>query len=931
MHSRKEEAVARTFNLIHLAVVTATLALSGTTAVAQRGTKLARADVSEPQRGGDAPANEGRVSFDVERTTVGRVLQEIESQSGIRLFYSADEVPLDAAVSVHLQRALPLEAVRAAVRGLPIEVVALAPDRIALQLRPADRSTRPATESPAAGPLAGIVVDAASQTPLEAAQVVVVGTALATATDAAGRFRFATVPGAQASLRVSRIGFRAATQEVTVPSSDVRVSLTVLPVQLGEMVVTGTAGAVERRSVGNAVATVSASEVAKTAPISNVGELLNGRVAGVVVSPGTGMIGSGPQIKIRGSSSVALTNEPLIYVDGVRVTNESGTGPSGVQGSQMVSRLGDINMNDIESMEVIKGPAAATLYGTEASNGVVQIITKRGRNAPPEWSFTTHQGRNWFMDAENRVPITWGRDAGGQLYSFNIFEHEKSLGNDIFRTGRNEGYSLSLRGGQEAVRYYAGGEYVNNAGIEPTNSERRLNARLNLGVSPSKALDVDLRMAVTGGRVNLAREEGVSVMWSTLFALPAQKDAPRRGFNVAPPEVFWDAYQDYQDIGRLTGGVQLNHRPRSWFTQRATIGIDRSHESNASIVQRMSPENARFFSAQAAIGSKDIDAREVTYTTADYGATANVPLREALTASISSGLQYYKKSFHFTSARGLGFPVGGLTTIAATAQTFGNEDFIENSTAGIYGQVQLAWRDRLFVTGALRADDNSAFGKEFAFVTYPKVSASYVLSDEPFFKVPGVDVLRLRGAYGVSGQQPDAFAALRSLAPVPGTGGGSALTPQTIGNPNLAPERGAELEAGFEGSLLHERLSVDFTYYDKRTHDAILLRDVAPSSGFPGQQYVNAGQVLNRGFEVQLTGRPYQGRKVDVELGLSLSKNRNEIVDLGGQDVIADGYVRNRVGYPIRSCAGRDGQGGEPDVRQHPGRRRRARAMRPGT
>src|SRR5690606_33234994 len=156
---------------------------------------------------------------------------------------------------------------------------------------------------------------------------------------------------------------------------------------------------------------------------------------------------------------------------------------------------------------------------------------------------------------------------------------------------------------------------------------------------------------------------------------------------------------------------------------------------------------------------------------------------------------------------------------------------------GVFVQQQFAWRERLFLTAAIRGDDNSAFGENFDFVTYPKFSATWVLSDEPFWNFGLVDALKLRAAYGASGKQPDAFAAVRTFAPRPAAGGSAAVTPQSIGNPDLGPERGTELELGFDAGLLDGRLSANLTYFRNKTTDAILLRETAPSFGFPGAQY----------------------------------------------------------------------------------------------
>ena len=265
------------------------------------------------------------------------------------------------------------------------------------------------------------------------------------------------------------LGFRTETQTVTAPAEAVRFELVTAAINLDAIVVTGTAGAVERRAVGTAIATINAAEQIELAPTPDVTNLINGRAPGVVVTPGTGMVGSGPTIRIRGASSFSLNTQPLIYVDGVRLDNGVGTGIS-IQGfgSGVVNRLNDINPEDIESIEIIKGPAAATLYGTEAANGVIQILTKKGRSGAPEWGLTVRQGANWFHDAENRIEANWGLDpASGQPFQNNLFESERALGNTIFNTGHLQSYGATVRGGTDDVRYYIGTDLEFNEGIEP--------------------------------------------------------------------------------------------------------------------------------------------------------------------------------------------------------------------------------------------------------------------------------------------------------------------------------------------------------------------------------------------------------------------------------------------------------------------------------
>ncbi|NIP80065.1 MAG: TonB-dependent receptor plug domain-containing protein, partial [Gemmatimonadetes bacterium] len=249
----------------------------------------------------------------------------------------------------------------------------------------------------AQGSLGGTVVSAQTQQPLVGASVMVVGTDVGALTNNDGRFLINNVEGDQVTLRVTMLGYRTMTTDVEVGSMDVVIEMQETAIELDRIVVTGTAGRQTKRALGNTVATLDAANIVEKAPVSSVTELLNGRSPGVAIIQTTGMLGGGSRVRVRGSGSFSLSNEPLVYVDGVRVNNDQTTGPINQGfGSRGISRWNDLNPEDIESIEIIKGPAAATLYGTEASNGVIQIITKKGRSGQTRFHASIKQGASWW-------------------------------------------------------------------------------------------------------------------------------------------------------------------------------------------------------------------------------------------------------------------------------------------------------------------------------------------------------------------------------------------------------------------------------------------------------------------------------------------------------------------------------------------------------
>ena len=796
------------------------------------------------------------------------------------------------------------------------------------------------------GAVAGVVVTTGTSVPIPDVQIQVVGTGRGALTDAGGRFRITgltAAEGTEVELEARRLGYRPARQRARVGDTNVRIALAERSVELEEVVVTGTPGGTERRALGNAVSTIDATRATEQAQINNVQQLINGRAAGVVIQPASGAVGTGARVRVRGVASFSLSNEPLIYIDGVRANNTPATGPENQAfGSTSISRMNDINPEDIESIEIIKGPAAATLYGTEASNGVIQIITKRGTAGAPRWNLVVKQGINYLRDPEGRFWTNYQRNPDGEIVSIDIIEREEAAGRPIFESGRLQEYDLSVGGGSDRFRYFAGGGFEDNEGVEPTNKLRKANARLNLTLMPRDNMSLGFNVGYVTGPTDLSAEAGFGGrVWSTVLA-DARKipggggDTTRRGFHSGLPEEYDRLYHFTQDLNRFTGGIRFEHQITPWLTHRLNAGLDRTREANEIFFPRI--DALQTFFGSEALGRKTVEDRQTDYKTVDYAATATFDLMPTLRSSTSVGGQYYHAAIDTVFAHGTIFAAPGQSSVSATTSSrIAREDFVEDITVGFYVQEQLGWRDRLFVTGALRTDDNSAFGQNFDRVYYPKASLSWVVSEEPFWRLPFAQTFRLRAAYGESGKQPLTFAALRTYTSVTGPGDQPAISAQFIGNPDLGPERGKEIELGFDAGFLNDRLGLELTYYNKRTTDAILERETAPSTGIPGTQFFNAGEIRNTGLEMLARARPVARPAVGWEVTFNLATNDNEILSLGPafdalpreqQFVnLPAGFLRHQVGFPVGAFfekkvvhAERNAQGEITNVRCDDGR-----------
>jgi TonB-linked SusC/RagA family outer membrane protein len=764
------------------------------------------------------------------------------------------------------------------------------------------------------GVVVGQVTDARSAQGIEGVSVEMLGTRLGAITRTDGRFRIAGLPAGNYTMIARRIGYASARQSVTVTvGSEVTANFALqsAAVSLDQVVVTGTAGGQERRTIANTVSTINAADqlVASAAP--NITGLINGRAPGVAIGVTTGRLGAGPDIQIRGRSSLSLSNAPLIYIDGVRVNNDTKTGPVGIggvgssfgsQNSAVAGRLNDISPEDIASIEIIKGPAASTIYGTEAANGVIQIITKRGATgARPQVSLQVQDGTISFRDAEGRIATNYAKDASGNIVSWNGVAAEKARGTPLFHTGQSRLYNGSVSGGRDELRYYVSTSYQNDLGVEPNNSVRQfgLHANLNAALTPKTDFAASLNFVDLSS--HLGDDSGASAMLGAevghILAFPAT-----RGFGLGfLPEITQQYWDNADGINRFTGSGTLTNQLTSWFTQRAIVGIDYTGEDARSIERFLPPTLAATVSANTAGGRIGQTLRHNTIITSDYNGTAKFDLTSALSSSTSLGGQFYRTELNRSTLGGAGFAGPGVETVSGVAQQASAvQDQTLNTTIGAYVQEQVGWRERFFLTGAVRVDNNSAFGSDFKWVTYPKIGATWVVNEEPFWRWKSVvNALKLRAAYGESGRQPQAFAALRTYAPIPGPNATNAVTTGALGNADLKPERGKELEAGFEANLF-QRLSLDFTYYSKHTLDEIVSQPVAPSSGFSGSQFLNLGRVDNHGVEVAASLQALSRRNFSWEITTNFATNKDVIRSLGGlPSLVTSAGQSNVVGYPI--------------------------------
>ena len=788
-------------------------------------------------------------------------------------------------------------------------------------------------EAQVTGSVTGQIVSEGDLNPLSGVQVLIEGTSVGGITNNAGRFLLVNVPVGEITVSATMIGRRPAQQVVTVTTDSpvvVNFQMAETAIGLDEIVVTGTAGAQQARALGNTVGAIAVSQMQEIAPAPSIDAMISGGVAGVNVAQGGGAVGGGSNIRVRGASSIVLSGQPLIYIDGVRA-NRGGPGEDvtlGVGNSRPPSRLNDINPEVIESIEIIKGPAAATLYGTEASNGVINIITKRGAQGAPVFTLTTKVGQTWYPDPKTHWPSSFFTCTGtgthgcapGEIVEVNVFmEDYINHGMDHFRTGMPHGYTGTLSGGSDELRYHVTLGWDHDEGPVPTNFQDMLNARANLNWLPREDLTVDFgfgtvntHLETTTGR-QPARIVGFH--WSCPGAgcergtgTPNALDGDFRGYIAYLPDMYDRFLEGGQDVNRNIYTLTATHRPLDWLTHRLVVGMDQVDTKGF----RIHRHTGGLVGISARNGERAIEYRTTENLSFDYSGTLTFELFPGFSSATSSGLQYYEKSSEWLEGEGSDFAVPSLLTISSGEDRETSDGILANKTVGMYVQEQVSWQNRIFLTGAIRGDDNSAFGAEYDFVLYPKLSASWVVSEESFMEgvVDWMSSLRLRAAWGQAGQQPDQFAAVRLYSPEPGFNGVGGVTPESFGNPEVEPEVGDEIELGFDAAVFGDRLGLEVTYYDQKRKNALLSIPIKPSTGFPGNQLRNIGEIQNKGLEIGLNWDAYDGGDVAVQFNSFVHLNQNEVTDLGGLDPIpvfgqnaSTGWTGQRhvEGFPLGS------------------------------
>ena len=723
----------------------------------------------------------------------------------------------------------------------------------------------------------------------------------------------------------SAIGFKSTFENITVAGASEYVAnarLIADPLGLDEVVVTGTSAGTTRKQLGSYISTIKANELTKGAT-GNVLAALQGKTAGAQITQNSGDPAGGISVRLRGISSISSSSEPLYIVDGVivnnattRVTNTSGNYDGGnFVGTIGQNRLADINPADIERIEVLNGAAAAAIYGSRANAGVIQIFTKRGVSGAPVISFSSAVMFSKLRKAVevNQSPTKFGGPTDGvgaqtqdiltpaltnttpvSRYNYNDY---------IFRSGIGTDNNVSVAGGNDKTKYYASGAYFKNEGIIKNTDFRRYSFRVNLDQAIGNKVNFNMRLNYINSFSN-EKPDGNSFFsplnsiniignFHDLFtrdALGNIKAIGERG-RVNPVSVIEDIKQQ-QETNRIIAGVGLKVKPIKGLTIDYMLGIDQYAQRGATYI----PPFAYNVSDGFFGGGATLDATRNGYASTatdnffqinnELNGTYQVNINRDISSTTQVGysVQYEKNSYALLQGRGLAPFIS--TVNAASTLLQGADERSELSVSGYYLQQNFSYKNLLFITGAIRVDGSSVFGKDQRNQKYAKASGSYVISEHGFWQKMSFgktwNFAKLRVAYGESGNLTGigAYQRFNSYSSNSFISRSALSSGSTLTNPDIKPERQKELEFGIELGFLSSRINVTANIYNKKVDDLLINRFIAPTTGF--SSYLNNfGSLENKGFEIMLSGSPVKNKNMSWSVTAIYNHNRNKAVKIG--------------------------------------------------
>jgi len=735
--------------------------------------------------------------------------------------------------------------------------------------------------------------------PLPGANVAVVGSFFGASSDAEGNYTILLKqPGPETTIEARFIGYTTVRKVVAQSGGvvDLNFELVMDALSFDDIIVTGSAAPISKRQLGNTISTIKGQALAESGALDVTGSL-SGKFAGVQVTQNSGDPAAGISVRLRSASTVNGVSDPLYIIDGVIVNNESNN-LLGVA-SVVQNRLSDINPQDIDRVEVIKGSAAAAIYGSRASNGVVQIFTKRGQRGKPKLTYGTSVNINSLRKKidYNDAPLKWNPDAPGETIAAERYDYQDM----VFRNSAGTDNYFTASGGVENTTYFFSLSNLQNEGIMKGTDFSRSSIRLRVDqiVNDWATFSVGTYLSNTNSHDMPNGGYGSGVLQSILFSDNVTDPQPDEDGNY-PSMTFYpnileyiETYDFQQESKRVLSDFQLTLTPIAGLRLNYVLGYDDSRSGATTYV----PLNTTTI-ANGAARSANVFRTQIN---SDVNASYKTQLSDEISSVTAVGGSYQFDEEKIATISASSLAVGVKTTAgAATVTPIAYAE--KRAIWGGYVQQIFGLYDKLFLTGAARVDGSSAFGVDERKQFYPKASLSYIVSEESFWDKDLINNLKVRAAWGQAGNLTaiGPYDKLTNYGAVAINGRSGLISPSRRGNPGLKPERQTETEVGMDLAMLDNKLGLEVTAYWQKVEDLIVTRTLAPSTGASSRPE-NVATMDNNGIEIQLSLTPISTPDMSWTSSVTFSANKNEVNGIEGDQISIGnfGFAKAKNGEPL--------------------------------
>ena len=878
----------------------------------ERGPRFLLASAKQPVRVDTrkTPVLRQRISLDLQGVPLGEALRDVSQKSGVRLAFSDAVLPSGRTVDFRADNITVAAALTELLIDAEVDVL-FARDGGGVLVR---RQFTVAT-------IRGTVTDSAG-TALEGASISVVGTSIRAETNSSGQYTLPEVPPGNAVIRAYLIGYHPAERTVTVGAeADLTVDFALIPgvTELEEIVSVGY-GTRQRAELSTAVSSVNSEEL-QSQPIASVDAALQGKAPGVQVVQNAGNPGNAVSVRVRGSASVSASNDPLYVIDGVPMI--SGDISQLGAGGQGIAAISGLSLDEVENVDILKDAAAAAIYGSRGSNGVVLITTKRGVPGRTNVTFNSYVGT---QSASRRLELLnsqeylefFNESASNDGYGDNYYGElglADSVSSDwqdaVLRSAPVSNAELAVSGGDQRLQYRASGTWFNQDGIVRASGYRRVGGRVNLDFNPTGTLSLRTGLAVSADRNDRIENDGsgTGIITNAVGETPlVPVQLPSGDFTGLDDGLEYPnpaALQEFNSIGakstNILGNLEARVRVTPTFQLTGRFGLDMVNLREEQFESRkVSGTYASSNNGVAKSGYSDAN----RYLFESFGTLMpNLGTRHELEVTAGGSLELNRSELNFV--RGEGFSSDDFQQVRnATIITEFDGTQSENNLVSFFTRADYTLAGKYTLGGSLRTDGSSRFGPNDRWGVFPAVSASWLLSEESWLQGGFFDFLKLRTSLGLTGNQAIDDYPFQGLVTSANYGETPGIAPDNLANPDLKWETTAQFNVGMDMAFLSGRVSLSADWYQKKTRDLLLERPITATSGYT-TVFDNVGNVINRGLEVGLTTVNIDSRQEDGfrwTTTLNLALNRNKVTALFDGQPFSEGIRslnRVAVGQPI--------------------------------